>query len=162
MDRFRLHIQVLGVPVPKGSGKAIPHRFTGKPIYRPANPKTSDWQHTISMEVYRRMGESLPYTGAVEVQMIFFLPRPKSAPKRVIEPTTSRGDLDKLERAVLDAIVTGGGLRDDGQVIANSSRKAFAGGYRDPQGANGLPRAVVIVESAEPREAVTQATEVRL
>ena len=56
----------------------------------------------------------------------FYLPRPKSLPKRVTEHT-KKPDLDKLLRAVLDACTTGGVWRDDSQVATIHARKVYAG-----------------------------------
>lgn len=152
MTRRVLSFEVLGVPVPKGSGKAIKHRVTGKPIYLPANPKTGDWQQTIAKEAHLHMGSESPFDGPVEVQVTFFMPRPKSAKKNVTEPTTSRNDVDKLLRTLLDGLCAGGVFEDDGQVIHVVARKAFAGGMHDLLGANGLPRMAVMVWGAEARK----------
>lgn len=144
-DRFNLRLVVLGVPVPKGSGKAVRHRTTGKPIYLPANEGTRPWQALIASECHLHMGSQMPFAGPVEIQVVFFMPRPKSAPKKVTEPITSKNDIDKLLRTILDGLVTGGGIADDGQVIHIAARKAFAGGIHDPLGPAGLPRAAVMV-----------------
>jgi Holliday junction resolvase RusA-like endonuclease len=61
--------------------------------------------------------------GPVKVQITFHLPRPKSRPKRHTHPDV-RPDLDKLQRAVLDAL-TGIAWRDDAQVCAIAAEKCY-------------------------------------
>lgn len=145
-DRFGLNFQVLGIPQTKGSGKAIISRSTKRPIYIPANPKARAYENDVAQECHLRMGSRMPHEGPVEVTVIFFMPRPKSAAKSVVEPISRRGDIDKILRATLDGLVKGGAMVDDSQVIHVAARKAFAGGVHDPLGPAGLPRAVICVE----------------
>jgi Holliday junction resolvase RusA-like endonuclease len=75
--------------------------------------------------------------GPVSVSAAFTFDRPKSAPKsRQCWPTTrSSGDLDKLVRAVFDALTDAGVWRDDSQVVEVSAAKLHvgdSGGLRIP------------------------------
>jgi hypothetical protein len=74
--------------------------------------------------------------------VVFYLPRPKTAPRRITEPA-KLPDVDKLIRACFDALTAAGVWRDDAQVISTLARKAFAAGIHDPEGAAGVPRAVI-------------------
>jgi Holliday junction resolvase RusA-like endonuclease len=91
----------------------------------------------------------VPMTGRIEgpvsVQVVFTFDRPKSAPKsRPCWPITrSSGDLDKLQRALFDALTDAGVWRDDSQVIDVRARKVHVG----DDGALHIPGAVVTVEA---------------
>lgn len=62
----------------------------------------------------------------MSVRLGFVLPRPKSTPKRSpTPPATKRPDLDKLTRAVLDAL-TNVWLADDSQVVHIEASKRIA------------------------------------
>lgn len=58
-----------------------------------------------------------PLQGPVAVAVTFTLPKPVSKPKRKPCWPLSKRDVDKLERAVFDALTTGGAFSDDGQVV---------------------------------------------
>jgi crossover junction endodeoxyribonuclease RusA len=64
-------------------------------------------------------------TGADCVDLAFVMPRPKSAPKTKTLPAVKRPDIDKLTRAILDAI-TGICLVDDSQVVGLKASKRIA------------------------------------
>jgi len=78
------------------------------------------------------------FDGAIRLAVVFFLPRPKSAPTRVKYHLT-RPDLSKLVRAVEDPL-TGILWSDDSRVVDIVARKAFA---------TSQPHARVIVDYAE-------------
>ncbi|GFG83373.1 hypothetical protein MALGJ_00490 [Mycolicibacter algericus] len=65
------------------------------------------------------------FTGAIDVTLNFVLPRPKSTPKTRTPAATKRPDLDKLERACLDAL-TNVVFGDDSQVISLTGYKRIA------------------------------------
>jgi Holliday junction resolvase RusA-like endonuclease len=65
------------------------------------------------------------FTGAVKVDAIFVLPRPKATPKKKTPPAIKKPDSDKLARAVLDGM-TGVVYVDDSQVVDVHSRKRLA------------------------------------
>ncbi|HKQ02660.1 MAG TPA: RusA family crossover junction endodeoxyribonuclease [Actinomycetes bacterium] len=140
-----LQITVLGIPVPKGSAKYYPTK-RGKVVVTHDNPKTQPWGEMVVAsaltEKMRRQHRQLE--GPVGLALRFFLPRPKSAPRRVTEPT-KKPDLDKLIRAVKDGLTRAGIYRDDAQVVVLFARKEFAAGATDPLGADGIPRAWIEV-----------------
>lgn len=139
---------VYGVPAPQGSMKAFMPRGGRFPILTADNARTKPWRHAVVAAARDVLNGRAPLEGAVEVTLTFYLPRPVSLPKRVVEPVKTRGsDLDKLERAILDALSAAGIWRDDAQAIAMVTRKAFAGGERDPLGTNGIARAEISVEA---------------
>jgi Holliday junction resolvase RusA-like endonuclease len=138
-----------GVAVPKGSTRAFVPKGWTRPIVTAANAKTKSWQQTITSAALEARGAGEPpLEGPARVRVWFFLPRPKSAPKKIRWPA-KLPDLDKLLRAVFDGIVCGGLLRDDAQVVDEHATKYFAGGEFDPEGAAGIPRAVVRVVAGD-------------
>ena len=62
----------------------------------------------------------------VSVKLEFVMRRPKSAPKRTTPPATKKPDLDKLTRAVFDAITSAGVWDDDSQVVDAHISKRIA------------------------------------
>jgi len=62
---------------------------------------------------------------AIFLSVTFLMPRPKSLPKKVHQDV-KRPDLDKLIRAVMDAL-TGIYYQDDSQVVLISATKNYVG-----------------------------------
>ncbi len=60
------------------------------------------------------------------MSVTFVLPRPKSAPKRRIWPEV-KPDLDKLVRALCDALTQCGAWGDDAQLIHLTATKRYVG-----------------------------------
>jgi crossover junction endodeoxyribonuclease RusA len=113
-----------GVPVPQGSMKAFMPRNGRVPIVTSDNKKTKPWRADVRAKAEDMFGEVMP--GPVSLRLEFVMPRPKSAPKRVVWPAT-RPDLDKLTRAIGDAL-KGVAYRDDSQVCRIAATKRYAVG----------------------------------
>ena len=135
---------VYGTPIPQGSTKAFMRPGMRFPVVTADNAKTKPWRQAIVDASREKLAGRAPIEGPVELYVTFYLPRPKSAPKRVTEPA-KLPDLDKLVRAVGDALTAAGVWVDDGQVVLTRARKAFAGGHLDRAGAAGVPRAEIRV-----------------
>ena len=69
---------------------------------------------TMAAERQIRGVTIIPRGEAVEVDIVFYMPKPASAPKKWV-PMVKRPDIDKLGRAVLDAL-TDVVFEDDSQV----------------------------------------------
>lgn len=119
-----LSIAARGVPRPQGSKKAFVVK--GRAVMVDDNkPALKEWRQVVeraasgAMEVaqYER-----PATGAVAVSLLFELERPKSVKREL--PSVAP-DIDKLQRAVLDALTIAGVWKDDGQVTTISARKIY-------------------------------------
>jgi crossover junction endodeoxyribonuclease RusA len=127
----RVSFTVAGLPAPQGSKKAIPNRHTGRTILlEQSGAKLKDWRDAVNAAAWQAVYASPPavrdvFRGPVGVSLAFTLPRPQSAPKGRSWPCV-RPDLDKLVRAVLDAL-TGPVLADDGQVVQLWATKSYPG-----------------------------------
>jgi crossover junction endodeoxyribonuclease RusA len=117
--RFR----VRGVPVAKGSMRALMIR--GRPALTSTARNLKEWENVIRFQVQEWQGA--PLECPVTLMLAFNLPRPKSLPKRAwaYAKPTKRPDLDKLVRAVIDAL-TGVVYRDDAQVTTIAASKHYA------------------------------------
>jgi crossover junction endodeoxyribonuclease RusA len=124
---------VLGEPKGMGSSKAVPTRSNWRfvPGVRwkvvDASHNTDDWQKKVSAAAKTAMWAFDPMDGPLAVMMTFGLSRPMAhygtgknvrnvRPAAPQFPANQRDDLDKLVRAVGDAL-TGIVYDDDGQVI---------------------------------------------
>jgi crossover junction endodeoxyribonuclease RusA len=120
-----LRIVVLGEPKPQGSTRA----FVAKGRAYVASNHKQDfvvWRNSI-VEKAERVWTQDPATCAM-VELVFRMPVPKSRPKYLSHwaPHTKRPDIDKLARAVLDALVAAGVLSDDSVVTSLMARKEYA------------------------------------
>jgi len=115
------HFVVRGEPKAKGSMRAF--IVKGRAVVTASAKGAGIWQKLIQF-VLQDAWQGPALTGAVEVRLIFYLPRPKSAPKRVLFPE-HKPDGDKLQRAVWDAL-TNIVIRDDAQIVDGMVSKRFA------------------------------------
>lgn len=129
-----LSFSVKGIPIPKGSMK---HIGNGRMIDQ---TKTKPWMSAIrqaALEQWNSMKAvdlMLPYEIEVPVAVFieFYFPRPMAAKNRMYPHKRSVGDIDKLSRAVLDALqptkTAPGVLADDSLVVDLSAHKRYSGG----------------------------------
>jgi len=118
-----IEFTVRGVPIPKGSTKAFFRPGMKFPIVTAANVKSKPWQEQIRMMAQAHAPAAL-WTGAVSITASFFLPRPKSLPRRVVEHV-KKPDSDKLLRNLLDAL-KGVVYQDDAQVTEIHATKRYS------------------------------------
>jgi len=134
---------VFGVAQPKGSTKAFYVAKLGRAIVTADNRKSKPWQESVVEAAREAMAGRPPARDVpIAVYARFFMPRPKSAPRRVTEHL-HKPDLDKLLRLLKDGLTRAGVYRDDAQVVFTVASKDFAAGAKDPDGDLGLPRVVV-------------------
>lgn len=135
-----------GTPIPKGSTKAFYVAKLGRAIVTADNRRSKPWQESITDKAREVMAGRPPLERETPVAIYarFFMPRPKSAPKRVTEHL-HKPDLDKLLRLLKDGLTRAGVYHDDAQVVFTVASKDFAAGAKDPEGELGLPRVVVEV-----------------
>lgn len=152
-----IKLRVYGTPVPQGSTRAFAVRKGGRPtgavVVTGDNPKTKSWRAAIvdaALAAIRdaahdpgRDGVTEEHAGqALAVTLVFTLPRPaghfgsgKNAGQ--VKPSAppfpvAKPDLDKLCRAVLDALTDAGVWRDDSQVASLTAAKVYASGNERP------------------------------
>jgi crossover junction endodeoxyribonuclease RusA len=119
-----VRIEVAGIPAPQGSKR---HVGGGRMVE--VSRAVGPWREAVRAETQRvSNGQAV---GPVGVEITFRLPRPKSAPGYVTLPA-KRPDLDKLCRAVLDGLVAGGAIADDGLVVFLTGVKEFATPAKPP------------------------------
>jgi len=120
---------IAGTPAPQGSKRLgfAGRGNGGRPIILDDSKRTKPWRSDIRSALLTPDGQPAEhFDGPVHVEMVFVMPRPKSAPKRTTPPATKKPDLDKLARAVLDAVSSAGVWRDDSQVITMQAGKRLA------------------------------------
>lgn len=109
---------VPGKPAPQGS-----KRHVGHGVMVESSKAVKPWR--IEVMWAARAACRTPLDGPVAVDLAFVMPRPKSAPKRSTPPAIKRPDVDKLARAILDA-VTGVVVADDSQIVRLVATKRIA------------------------------------
>mgnify|MGYP001581809491 CR=1 FL=1 len=119
---------VHGKPQTKGSARAF--IVKGRAIITNDNPKAKAWQKQIALSA--KVAGARPSGAAIALKITYFLARPKSHydSKGRLKvgifpwPTGRVGDIDKMERVVLDAL-TGIAYRDDSQVVSVDQTKQY-------------------------------------
>lgn len=111
---------VPGVPKPQGSKRSL-----GRGIMVESCKTLKPWRETVALVAHNAMEGREPLTGPISVYLDFVMPRPKATPKKEQPWATKRPDIDKLARAVLDAL-TGVVIKDDSQVICLDLSKSIA------------------------------------
>ena len=117
---------VFGVAQPKGSIRAFQPKGMKRPVLTSTNKNLGQWSALVR-HVAQRHAAAGVYFGSgegVNVELKFALPRPSSIPKKV-QHHVRKPDVDKLTRAVLDAL-TGTVFHDDSQVGAILAIKEYA------------------------------------
>lgn len=113
---------VPGIAAPQGSKSArvLPG---GRISMREASKALKPWRDEV-IRVIRDLvayqpgpAAGWPLLGPVAVDLVFTMPKPKSAPKRRTTYPIVKPDIDKIARAILDAGTFGGLWHDDAQVV---------------------------------------------
>lgn len=142
-------ITVYGTPAPQGS-KSFKGIHGGKAILVESSKAVKPWRQAVVAAALdacetqcREKGAHSPcVSGPVSVQMIFTMPKPKSAPKRCVTHPDKKPDIDKLCRSTLDSLVTTGVIEDDSRVVELNASKVFPG---EGPGSLRVPGAVICV-----------------
>ena len=130
-----LTVTVEGLPAPQGSKAVVPTR-DGRIWLRESSDRVKPWRATVKAAAAQARGRRAMLTGPIAIEITFLMPRPtghvgtgrnagtlrKSAP---MWPVT-RPDVDKLARAVLDAL-SGTWFHDDSQIVVLTAFKTYAG-----------------------------------
>lgn len=116
-------LYVPGIPVAQGSKNA--YRRGERIVLVESAKRLPAWRFKIS-QAARELNKELIEFDAVRVTLLFMLPQPK---KPVRQYPTTKPDIDKLSRAVLDAL-TGVLYKDDSQVTQLDAQKVYT--YGEP------------------------------
>jgi Holliday junction resolvase RusA-like endonuclease len=109
-----------GVPASQGN-----HRQNGRGmIYDAGGDRLDVWRQLIALQARSARRGAMPLDEPVAVFVTFRLEMPKR-PRYGAAPIT-HPDLDKLQRAVGDALVMGGAIADDGRIVRWVAEKIYA------------------------------------
>lgn len=153
-----LSFTVVGVAQTQGSTKAFIPKGWKRPVITNDNPKTKGWRQTIAhvaaIELQRPEHAGRFFAGPVALEVIFFLPRPKTLLTKKLAcvdvPHTKKPDADKLARAAKDAL-SKVIWHDDSQVTDLIARKRYC---REGQ----HPCAVITVSETNIGQALLEAS----
>lgn len=136
----RLVVTVYGKPVTQGAIRSL---GKGRPSVHANATTLRPWREAVKHAALDALAGRQRLEGPAAVEVVFTFDPPKSAPKtrRTWPITRSSGDVDKLQRAIFDALTDAGVWRDDSQVVAVRAEKVHVG---DP-GALHIPGVVVSV-----------------
>lgn len=149
-----MNIIVYGLPVSQGS-----KRHVGHGIMVESSKRLKPWREDIRQAVLERVVRQGEFGfGPLDVHLTFTLPRPKShyrtgrnahllRDSAPVAPAV-RPDIDKLARAVLDAIGSAGYWADDSQVVRLTAEKTYPAG-RFTSHSRALDRPGVVIDIAE-------------
>jgi Holliday junction resolvase RusA-like endonuclease len=115
-------LRVYGLPVPKAAPQAT---MVGGHAVVYTKKKDRAWKETVKQQVIEaveRRGLS-PWLGALKLDLVFYLARPVSLPKRVYHHI-KKPDCDNLAKTVKDAL-KGLIYKDDSQVVLLAVRKLY-------------------------------------
>lgn len=112
-------IDVSGDPASQGSHSVINGR-----IVQVNSSKHKRWRNAVVFAALDLIPEDwTPIDEPVELTVIFYLPRPKTATREV---PSVMPDLDKLIRAVGDSLTTSGMISDDSRIVTIHAQKLYA------------------------------------
>ena len=118
-----LTFHVPGRPAAQGSKRHVGNgRFIEASKYLPA------WRQAVTAQAQAIVNASdwQPADGPIQLHVDFFLARPKSVPVTKRAFRTKAPDIDKLVRAVCDALTDAEVWLDDSQVVKLISTKNYA------------------------------------
>jgi len=132
-----LSFTVYGVAQSKGNHSAYQGRGMKFPIITETNRNVASWQQLVAEAAshalqQRPVEDHSLLPAGVRVSVAFYLPRPKHLSKRVFVPNCKKPDIDRLTRAVLDAL-SQVVFHDDKQVTELFAWKYYADVDKPPR-----------------------------
>jgi crossover junction endodeoxyribonuclease RusA len=127
MSAAEVSFRVLGNPVAQGS-----KRHVGGGVMVEAAKGLRPWREAVAWEA-RAASNGAPLEGPLHLDVAFRFPMPKARNKAAREagriPKVSAPDLDKLVRAVCDALTVAALIVDDRQIVSISAVKFEVTGW---------------------------------
>jgi len=132
----RLKVHALGMPRPQGSMTPMLAKGSSNRIFLKAPSTTMEWRAIVTGAATKAMKKKKwrTHDGPIILGLVFTFARPKSMPKWQREHVEkfNGADLDKLCRAIGDALGDAGVYTDDRQIQRIVAEKRFG----DTQGAH--------------------------
>jgi Holliday junction resolvase RusA-like endonuclease len=129
-EPFAFSLFIPGIPASKGSYRPITgrSRTTGKPVTRliPMDRKERPWRDHVRDTILSHKHPTIPPNSYIKIETTFYLPRPKTTPPHKRKHPTVKPDIDKLQRALYDAITETHIWHDDCQITDVISHKRYA------------------------------------
>lgn len=126
---------VRSVPVTQGSFQVF-HRRGAKTclvnLVSDNDKRLKQWRRLVETQARNAMKGREPFAGAVQVQLIFWMPTPKAHRGKTWAAVRGRSDLDKMLRACLDAMTMASVYGDDGLVARIETEKRWCGESERP------------------------------
>ena len=114
---------VTGTPAPQGSKR---HVGGGRMIE--ASKRLHPWRDLVIDAAKEQAELTDQLQGPIEVKLEFRIPSPKK-PLHVLPISRRAGDIDKLSRAILDALTISQLIEDDSQVVKLKASKIYVTDY---------------------------------
>lgn len=118
--------RVYGKPTQQGSKIPAVSSKGKKYVREQAGQRLKDWRTDVKEAALTARGEQPTITGPVKLQVTFFMPRPASVKPAQRPLPTVAPDLDKLIRAVGDALKAAGVYKDDCLIVGIQASKVYA------------------------------------
>jgi Holliday junction resolvase RusA-like endonuclease len=120
-----LELKAFGIPQVQGNHRVSKAGKFSK--IRDANDNLPGWRLLVSTLARQEFNDAM-WLGAVKLEVVFWIARPKTAPKtRDVRPLSrGGGDWDKLARAIGDSLVDAGVMKDDSQIVEAHIVKRYA------------------------------------
>lgn len=117
-------------PIMKGSKAKGTQTFTGKIAMVSADAKLPAWRRAVVSAARASVGtyagkKEFPIQGPLRIEITFSVHRPKRVPPVRQGWPSVKPDLDKYERAILDALTESGLIVDDGQFVQTVPTKLY-------------------------------------
>lgn len=117
-------IKVYGDPATQGNKKFMGIK-AGRGVMIESSKGLKPWREAVIWAAREALAHSAKLLGSVAVEITFTLKKPAYAPKKRTSYPDRKPDLDKLTRAVFDALTTSGVIEDDARIVECVARKVF-------------------------------------
>jgi Holliday junction resolvase RusA-like endonuclease len=126
-------IQVVGLPAPQGSKRAVGTDRKGRAILVESCTRVKGWRKQVYLSaLLTNRGARPKHDGPLIASIVFTMPRPKKPPQLNRHSPCTKPDLSKLLRSTEDALTDAGMIADDARIVEFTRlAKVYAGS--DPE-----------------------------